>query len=76
MVKTTRKHTHSFISLDETVVKRLSILGLLIGRVIIGIFGFGCAMELFGWVVMGSEVKWVGMGWVAKQIRLGWLGMG
>ena len=39
-------------------------LGLLMGRVIIRVFGLGCVTELFGWVVMGLEVKWVGMGWV------------
>jgi hypothetical protein len=39
-------------------------LGLLMGRVIIGVFGLGYALELFGWVVMGLEVKRVGMGWV------------
>ena len=57
-------------------LQNMYTLGLLMGWVIIGVFGLGCAMEVFGWVVMGLEVKWVGMGWVAKQIRLGWVGMG
>jgi hypothetical protein len=34
------------------------------GRVIFGVFGLGCVMELFGWVVMDLEVRRVGMGWV------------
>ena len=45
-------------------LQNMFTLGLLMGQVITIVFGLGCAMEVFGWVVMGLEVKRVGMGWV------------
>ena len=39
-------------------------VGLLMGRIIFGVFGLGCYVELFGWEVMGLQDKWVEMEWV------------
>ena len=48
-------------ALAATLDKLASEVGLLMGRIIFGVFGLGCYVEVFGWELMGLQDKWVGM---------------